>query len=160
MDRNRIVRWIAGLGAAALLAGCAPSITVQNNTAFPVRALITAGGMRQMVFTSPGQASYPEVQTGPFTATVIPDSEWLEHARATRAYLNSQLANADSLTGEQLLEVIRRLKDIAARIDQFERAAAGRSASAINCTGTVSDEQEGVVVIKTDAGGQIVLDCG
>ena len=54
---------------------------------------------------------------------MIPDAEWIEYARTTRKFLNDQLANADSLTGPQLLEVIRRLKNIAARIDQFQRAA-------------------------------------
>jgi len=157
---KRIGMLLGGLGAAILAAGCAPYITVKNNTAIPVRALISAGGMQQVVSPSPGEASYPEVASGPFTAVVIPDAEWLEYARATRSYLNSQLANAESLSGEQLLDVIRRLKDIAVRIEQFERAAANSSAGVGSCSGSVSSEQSGVVVIKSAPDGRIVLDCG
>ena len=155
---KRIALYFAGIGAAFLITACAPYITVQNNAAFPVRALIVSGGMSQIVSPSPGEASYPEVPTGPFRAVVIPDAEWIEYARATRAYLNQQLAQADNLTGPQLLEVIRRLKDVSTRIKQYESAAAGRTA--ISCSGSVGSEDSGVVVITSTPDGEIKLDCG
>ena len=99
MTRGRIELGLLVVATAVLVSGCAPYITVQNNAAFPVRALIVSGGMSQIVSPSPGEASYPEVPTGPFRAVVIPDAEWIEYARATRAYLNQQLAQADNLTG-------------------------------------------------------------
>jgi len=158
VTRRRIELGLLGAAAAILVSACAPYVTVQNNGAFPVRALIISGGVSQVVSPSPGEASYPEVPTGPFRAVVIPDAEWIEYARATREYLNQQLAHADSLTGPQLLEVIRRLKDVAARIKQYESAAAGRSA--IGCSGSVSSEDSGVVVITTTPAGEIQLNCG
>jgi len=54
--------------------------------------------------------------------------------------------------------VIRRLKDVSTRIKQYESAAAGRTA--ISCSGSVSSEDSGVVVITSTPGGEIQLDCG
>lgn len=156
---NRAARHCAAVAAGVLLAGCAPGIVIQNSTSFPVRAIIRAGGMSEVFSPSPGESSYAEVREGRYTATVIPDAEWIEYARATRQYLNDQLAHSDNLTGSQLLDVIRRLKDIATRMDQFERAAASSAVGSASCPGAVSSEADGSVVVTTTDDGRILIDC-
>jgi hypothetical protein len=87
---------------------------------------------------------------------VIPDAEWIEYAKLTRKVLNDQLANADKLTGPQLLDVIHRLKEIAAQMQQFEQAA-GSSAS---CGGRLTeDNSAGLVVVSTTDSGALVISC-
>ncbi len=150
------MKWIAMILAAALLAGCAPTITVTNQTTFPVRAIVTSKGTRNVLSPSPGESSTAEVNEGPYRVTVIPDAEWIEYAKLTRKVLNDQLANADKLTGPQLLDVIARLKDIAQRMAQYEQAA-GTSNS---CGGKITEESTGaLVIISQDAVGTLVVSC-
>ena len=159
LTMKRPTQFVLAIAAGLLMASCAPGIVIQNSTSFPVRAIIRAGGMTEVFSPSPGESSYAEVREGRYTATVIPDAEWIEYARATRRYLNEQLANSDSLTGPQLLDVIRRLKDIAAKMDQFERAAGSSAVGAASCSGAVSEEADGLVTVRTLEDGRIVIEC-
>lgn len=150
------LKWIAVILAAALLVGCAPTITVTNETSFPVRAIVASKGARNVLSPSPGESSFAEVTEGAYRVTVIPDAEWIEYAKLTRQVLNDQLANADKLTGPQLLDVIARLKDIATRMAQYEQAA-GTSSS---CGGNITEDNGGaLVVISVDAVGALVVSC-
>ena len=154
MKRNR---WLAaGVVAAVGIAGCAPVLTVQNDSPIPVRVMISASGNRQVLSPSPGQSSSAEVGEGAYSAYAIPDAEWIEYARLTRRFLNDQLADADRLTGEQLLEVIRRLKDIATRMQAYEGAAGSTGA----CNGTVSADEVGLIRVAVGADGKLQLTCG
>ena len=159
VDIKRAARYLAAIAVGVLLAGCAPGIVIQNSASFPVRAIIRAGGVSEVFSPSPGESSYAEVREGRYTATVIPDAEWIEYARATRQYLNDQLAHSDNLTGPQLLDVIRRLNDIATRMDQFERAAASSAVGSASCSGAVSSEANGLVTVTTNLDGRIFIDC-
>jgi len=151
------MRWrVAGIAAALAIAGCAPVLTVENTSTIPVRVVISAGGGRQVLSPSPGESSSAEIGEGAYAAYAIPDAEWIEYARLTRRYLNDQLANADSLTGPQLLDVIRRLKDIAARMQAYEGAADSTGA----CNGTVSAEKDGLIRVAVGADGKLRLTCG
>jgi hypothetical protein len=156
---KRITLCFAGIGAAILIAGCAPGIVIQNNAPFPVRAIVQAGGMTEVFSPSPGESSYAEVREGRYTATVIPDAEWIEYARATRQYLNDQLAHSDNLTDPQLLDVIRRLKDMSVRMEQFQQAAASSAVGSASCFGAVSTEADGSVVVTSTDDGRILIDC-
>ena len=70
--------------------------------------------------------------------------------------LNEQLANYDELTGPQLLDVIRRLKDIAARMQQYEQAAGSQA----RCVGNITqDSGGGVAVITVAPAGALVVSC-
>jgi hypothetical protein len=138
-----------------LLDSCSPTVTVQNRTSFVVRAVISNAGKSDVVSPSPGESSSVEVSEGAYGVSVIPDTEWVAYAQATRAYLNQQLANSDTLTGPQLLEVIRRLKDVASRIQQFEQTG-GKAAG---CRGSVSGDGGGVVDVSVGANGALVVSC-
>ena len=153
MNRNIL---LAGLiVGAVLLVGCAPSVVVENKTGFAVRVVVHSAGRSEVVSPSPGESSVAEVEEGPYLATAIPDADWIEWAKLTRKVLNDQLTNSDQLTGPQLLEVVRRLKDIAARMQQYESAGIGAS-----CSGAVSsDGGDGKVVISTAANGALVATC-
>jgi len=152
----RRVGWVAmGLILVVLLVGCAPVVTIQNNTQIPVRAFLSSGGRSEVLSPSPGESSSAEVTEGPYRVTVVPDLEWIDYAKATRSYLNERLADSDNLTGQQLLDVIRRLKDIAQRIQQFENAAGTGS----GCRGAVSSEGGGLVAVSTAADGSLVVSC-
>jgi hypothetical protein len=156
MNRLRSLALLGLIIAAGLIAGCAPTITVQNNTSFPVRAIVSAGKIRTVLSPSPGEHSTAEVGEGPYTVTVIPDAEWIEYAKLTRKVLNDQLANADKLTGPQLLDVIRRLKEIATRMQEFERAVGSRA----SCGGKISsDGGAAFVTISTSSSGALVATC-
>ncbi len=148
------IKWIAICLALVLLAGCAPMITVQNDTSFPVRAIVRSGKTTDVLSPSPGYSSTAEVTEGPYRVTVVPDAEWVEYAKTTRAYLNDQLAHADQLTGPQLLEVIRRLKEIATAMQQFEQAGVGAS-----CSGKITEEGGGLVTVTLGANGALVVVC-
>ena len=141
MNRNIL---LAGLiVGAVLLVGCAPSVVVENKTGFAVRVVVHSAGRSEVVSPSPGESSVAEVV------------DWIEWAKLTRKVLNDQLTNSDQLTGPQLLEVVRRLKDIAARMQQYESAGIGAS-----CSGAVSsDGGDGSVVISTAANGALVATC-
>ena len=152
---KRIMLVAVCMVAAGLLTGCAPAVVVQNNSGFPVRAIVSSGGRAEVLSPSPGESSVTEVSEGAYGVYVVPDDEWIEYAKDTRKYLNDRLANPDSLTGEQLLDVIRRLKAVAVRIKQFESAAGTGS----GCTGTVTGDGGGVVEISTAANGALVATC-
>lgn len=152
---NRHKHFLILIVAAILLASCGPSIVVENKTSIPVRVVVRAGGKSEVVSPSPGESSTVEANEGTYRATVIPDAEWIEYAKLTRKFLNDQLANSDKLTGAQLLEVIRRLKDVAQRMQQYEQAA-GSSAS---CGGSLSEDSTGLVVVSTASTGVLVISC-
>jgi hypothetical protein len=155
MKPRTLIRFLAGcLALAAMADSCAPLINVKNNATFEVRAVISNRGHSQVVSPSPGESSSAEAEQGPYTVTIIPDNDWLEHAKATRAFLNEQLANPDKLSGPQLLEVIRRLKDIAAKIKEFE--AAGLSTA---CSGKITQDGGGTVTVSAGADGKLVASC-
>jgi len=156
---KRIGLLLAGLCAAILTVGCAPGVVIQNNAPFPVRAILVVGGQSQVLSSSAGGSSYAEVGSGSYQATVIPDAEWIEYARGTRQYLNDQLANSEALTGEQLLDVIRRLSDIAVAMDRFERAARSSAVGAASCSGKVSSESNGSVTVTASEDGRVFIEC-
>lgn len=150
------MKWIAVILAAALLAACAPTVTVTNETSFPVRVIVMSKGIRNVLSPSPGESSIAVVSNGSYRVTVIPDEEWIEYAKLTRKILNEQLAHADQLTGPQMLDVIRRLKEIAIAMQQFEQAA-GKSAS---CGGVLSDENpDTLVIVLQDLTGALAVTC-
>ena len=97
---------IASTSAAAGIAGCAPVLTVQNNSSIPVRVVVRGSGNNQVLSPSPGESSSAEEGEGAYSAYAIPDAEWIEYARLTRRYLGDQLANADNLTGAQRLKIV------------------------------------------------------
>jgi hypothetical protein len=157
MNRLRLLALLGLIVAAGLIAGCGPTVTVGNQTGFPVRAIVASGGTRVVLSPSPGEHSTADVGEGPYTVTVIPDAEWIEYAKLTRKVLNDQLANADKLTGPQLLDVIRRLKEIAAKMQAYERAAGSGS----RCSGRVGGEgkEAAFVTVSQDAAGRLVVAC-
>ena len=130
-------------------------VTIMNNTKFPVRAIVSSGEHSEVLSPSPGEHSSTDVFEGPYRVSVVPGEEWIAYAKATRQYLNDQLANADKLIGPQLLNVIRRLKDIAERMKQYEDAAG----SGGSCVGTVGSDKDGIVEISTAPNGSIVVVC-
>lgn len=152
---KRLLLMVIGLSFAALSAGCAPMVVVENKTTIPVRAIVIASGQRNSVSPSPGESSSVEAPEGSYRVTVIPDAEWIEYAKLTRKYLNDQLANSDKLSGPQLLDVIRRLKDVAVRMQQFEGAAD----STASCSGRISEDKSAVVMISLAANGKLTVVC-
>ncbi|MBI3915271.1 MAG: hypothetical protein HY327_13925 [Chloroflexi bacterium] len=154
MNRNILFGLL--IVSALGLTGCAPSLIVQNRTSFAVRVIIAGSAGTEVVSPSPGESSVAEMAVGSYRVTVIPDAEWIEYAKLTRKVLNDQLANSDQLTGPQLLEVIRRLKDIAIRMQQFEQAAASQA----GCGGRISEDSgDGLVTISTASNGSLVASC-
>ena len=150
------MKFLAGLVALAALAdGCLPVVTVQNKTSFVVRAVVTNSGHSQVLSPSPGESSAAEVEEGPYRVTIIPDQEWLDHANATRQFLNDQLAHSDTLTGPQLLEVVRRLKEIAASIKAYENTAGNGAA----CAGQITQDGGGSVTVSAATDGTILVSC-
>lgn len=142
--------------AAIFLASCGPILTVENRTRFPVRVIVSGGGKIEVVSPSPGESSSVEMREGTYKATVIPDAEWIEYAKLTRKFLNDQLANSDKLTGPQLLDVIRRLKEVAVKMQQYEQAA-GSSAS---CGGRLTENNSaGLVMVSISDSGALTISC-
>jgi hypothetical protein len=156
MKPRRLLRFLAGfLALAAMADSCSPGVTVENKTEFQVRAVVSSGRRPSIVSPSPGESSFAEAQEGPYRVTVFPEKEWLDHAVATRKFLNDQLANADQLTGAQILEVSRRLASIALKIKQFEDASAKTSA----CSGRITEDGGGAVTVSTAADGTLRVVC-
>ena len=152
MLRLQIV--IVVLAGLLRLDGCSPTVTVQNSTRFAVRVVVSSGGQTEVLSPSPGESSAAEVSEGPYRVTAIPDAEWITWAQLTRKDLNEQLANSDKLSGPQLLNVIQRLKTIAARMQEYEKAGLGAS-----CGGTVTQDSGGVATVSLGADGKIVASC-
>ncbi|MEP7355689.1 MAG: hypothetical protein ABI847_00455 [Anaerolineales bacterium] len=147
MKARTLIRLVAGcLALAAMADSCGPTVTIENKTSFEISAIIGNKGTETVLSPSPGESSYAVVQQDAYVVTVIPKDEWLTHAKATRQFLNDQLANPDQLTGPQLLEVVKRLKDIALRMKAFEDAAKGGDAS---CVGILDDQHSAAVVTVT-----------
>ncbi len=154
MKRTHLL--VACLCLAVLLAACGPSITVTNNTGFGVRAVVTSAAGVDVISPTPGNSSTVDANEGTYNVTVINDQDWIAYAQTVRKLLNEQLANSDNLTGPQLLNVVQRLKDIAAKMQQFQ-AAAGKGAS---CSGNLSSEAGGVVTVAQAADGSLLVGCG
>lgn len=152
---KRFVPFALCIAAAVLVSGCGPSITVKNNTRFVVRAVVSQDKHREVVDPSPGESSTVDADEGLYRVSAVPDQEWIAYAKLTRKVLNDSLANADRLTGPQLLDVVQRLKDIAARIQQFESAAGSRSA----CSATITESGGGTVSITVGADGGLEATC-
>lgn len=49
------------LGLCLVMLGCAPTVTVNNNTSFPIRVQVQAGWSVQTVSPSPGESSFVQV---------------------------------------------------------------------------------------------------
>lgn len=137
-----------------LLAGCGPSITVENKTSFDIKVLVANNGRREVLSPSPGNSSSMDATEGTYIVTAVRSEEWLNYAKATRQYLNSQLANMDSLSGAQLLEVIQRLKDISRKMAEYENAKSGAF-----CSGSVTEERSAVATVSLGAGGALIAAC-
>src|SRR5262249_29604623 len=153
---NRFAPLALCIIAAVLVSGCGPTITVKNRSRFPMRAVVTQGKHREVVDPSPGESSTVDAEAGPYGVYAVPDKEWIDYAKLTRKVLNERLANADTLTGPQLLDVIQRLKDIAERIQQYERAAG----SGNGCSGNVGESDEShTVEINVGGNGRLVATC-
>jgi hypothetical protein len=146
---------VVALAAVVFLAGCGPTVTVNNKTGFPVRVFVDASQEHEVLSPSPGESSTAEVSEGAFRVTAIPDAEWIAYARDTRKYLNDRLANSENLSGPQLLDVIQRLKDVALRMHQFETAAVGSA----GCDGTVTNDSDASVLVSLGPSGALVLSC-
>jgi hypothetical protein len=132
-----------------------PTITVQNNTKFPVRVVVSSGGKSQSLSPSPGESSSADADEGPYRAYAVPDADWINYAKDVRKYLNDQLAHSDQLTGPQLLDVVRRLKDIAERMTQYEQAAG----SGTGCSGSMTSDHDGLVEVSTKSNGGLLVIC-
>jgi len=153
MSRLQII--IVVLAGLRCLAGCGPTLTVKNSTRIPVRAFIAAKDGNSSLSPSPGESSSAEVSEGAFAASAYPDAEWVNYARTTRKVLNDQLADAGKLSGPQLLDMIQRLKDIAARMQEFGKAAGVGASSA----GTVSSDHDASVTVSLGTDGKLVVSC-
>lgn len=144
------------LGVVVVLTlGCAPAITVNNQTTFPIRVMVRSGGTIQWVSPSPSESSFVEVGEGLFFATAIPDAEWTTYATAKRRYLNEQLANSQNLSGDKLLQVIQQLKEIAAQMQKFAEA----TDSTARCSGRVTDEATNTVTVTSGIDGKLRIAC-
>ena len=155
MDRGVLA--IVLLASAVLLAGCAPSIVVQNNTTIGVRAAVTSGGEVQVLSPLPGESAAAEVDEGSYTVGVIPDRDWVQYATLEREYLVNLLADPNTLTGPAGFDLIARLADITAKIEEYQKAASTGLNS--GCAGTVTSEKDGVATITSAADGKLVVSC-
>jgi hypothetical protein len=164
MKLRRVGRLLAGCVALAAMAdSCAPVVTIENNTDFTVRAIVTSGKVRQVLSPGPGESASAEAQEGPYTVYVIPDQDWLEWATAVRDNLSARLADPKGLTTAQIEDVITQLRDIRFKIEQYEAAAnaasdAGRSDQFSVCHGRIA-EDGGAVVEVTHSGGKVFASC-
>ncbi|MBI5349127.1 MAG: hypothetical protein HZB77_07390 [Chloroflexi bacterium] len=152
---NRQKLFLILIATAVLLVSCGPSIVVENKTSIPVRVIVRAGGKSEMVLLSRGESLSVEASEGVYRATAIPDETWIEYAKSMRKFFNDQLADSDKLTGAQLLDVIRSLKDIAQRMQQYEQAAS----STASCGGRLAEDSTGLVVVSTAGTGGLVISC-
>lgn len=139
---------------ALVVAGCGPTIVVANHTSIPVTVIVTSNGKSDVLSPSPGESSASDASEGGYSVVVLRDTDWIAYATATRKYLNDQLANSDSLTGAQLLEVVGRLKDIVSKIDSYRQAGANAG-----CSGAISNEGGGSVIVSQAADGPLVATC-
>jgi hypothetical protein len=155
MRRTTAGRAVMLAVAAVALTGCGPVITVVNKTTVPVRVVITSGGGSETFAPSPGESSFAEASEGKFTVTAIPDADWINYAKLTRQDLNEQLANSQNLSGPKLLDLVHRLKEIAARMDQMQKAAGTTG----GCSGTVTQDSSPTATVSIGASGQLVVAC-
>jgi hypothetical protein len=140
------------------LDSCGPTITVSNRTTIPVRVVVFNAGRSDTLSPSPGESSSTEAQDGAWVVTVIPDAEWIAYAQLVRNDLNQQIANSDRLTGPQLLDVVRRLKDIAARMQQYQQAA-GSSAKCGGLINSSAGSSTGFATVSVGANGALSVAC-
>ncbi len=136
------------------LAGCGPSITVENKTSFDVKVFVANNGHHEVLSPSPGNSSTMDATEGSYIVAAVRSEEWLNDAKATRQYLNGQLANMDSLSGAQLFEVVQRLKDIAKKMAEYESVKTGAS-----CSGRIAEDANGAATISLGPGGALVAAC-
>jgi hypothetical protein len=155
---RRILLVFIGL-AAVLLAACAPTITVSNNTAVPVRVMVMPpGGSRQVVSISANESIGVEyAEKGFYTAVVIKDQQWIEYTKQKRDYLTQRLQNPQNLSQEEVKEITQQLKEIQKQISAFESSPEPGSA----CSSKVDPEADtsGLVNISQGADGALLAVC-
>lgn len=151
--KSKLFLLAAVIGLA--LTACGPGITVSNSTRIPVRVVVVKKGGSDVLSASPGESSFTEAEEGTYRVTAVPDAEWITYAKATRQFLNDQLGNSDSLSGPQLLEVIRRLKEVASRMQEYDKAGNANA----GCAGYVSESQNGAATVALAANGALVVTC-
>lgn len=152
---RRISRGLGLIAIALVIAGCAPAVSIHNGTTFAIRVIVISGSTSEVFSPSPGEDSSGDVSEGHYHATAILDREWIAWATATRAYLNDRLAQPDSMTGAQLLDVVQRLKDIAAKMKAYEDAAGSLN----GCEGSVSSDANGQVTVTQAPDGSLRITC-
>jgi hypothetical protein len=155
MRRHRVARVVLLVAAALALAACGPTVSVTNKTTIPVRVVLVSADGSETFAPSPGESSYAEVSEGQFTVTAVPDADWTNYAKLTRQDLNDQLANSQNLSGAKLLDLVRRLKEIASRMDQMKKAAG----SAGSCSNTVTVDKNGAATVSIGADGKVAVRC-
>lgn len=159
-DRATMLRrakaFAAVVAAVVFMTGCGPTITVQNGTRYQVRAVVSNGGKQEVFSPSPGESSSVDAEQGSYSVYSVPDIEWIQYTKATRKFLDDQLAHPEKLTGPQLLNVVARLKNIAATLAEFERTEVSLGAA---CGGTVSQDASVVAVISVATDGTYVANC-
>jgi len=155
MNRATIRRIVVVFLTAVVLGGCAPTITVHNNTTIPVRVVITHSGGSETFAPSPGESSNGDLTEGTYRVVAIPDAAWVDYAKLTRQDLNQQIANSQNLSGQKLLDLVQRLKDIAKRMDEMQRAAGSTGA----CGGKVKEDSAAAAEISIGPSGQLVVAC-
>jgi hypothetical protein len=153
MKRPKLL--VACLLLGVLLAACAPVITIDNNTAIQVRAIVTTTDGDQAVSPSPGNSSSVDAGTGDYSVTVVVDRDWVTYAQTARKVLSEALADPSNLTEQQVLQITQRLKDIDQGLNQFITAASVGD----SCSGTLSQNGGGTVTVSTDANGQLAVTC-
>lgn len=155
MNRVRIGRTAVVVGAAIVLVGCGPTVTVRNETTIPIRAILMSNDGSETFAPTPGESSSAEASEGPYRVVAVPDADWVEYAKLTRKVLNEQLANSDNLSGPQLLDLVRRLKDVAAKMKQMEGAAGSTGA----CAGKLTQDSSALATVTVAADGRLVVSC-
>jgi hypothetical protein len=155
MRKATLARFAVALLAVLALAGCGPVVSVVNNTKVPVRVIVKTADGSETFEPTPGESSSAEVTPGTVTVTAVPDADWVNYAKLTRQDLNQQLANSQNLSGPKLLDLVRRLKEIAAKMDEMSKAA-GSSAS---CSSRVSEDSGLTATVSIGQSGALAVSC-
>jgi len=150
---KRMVWTLLLLTSAVVLAGCAPTVMISNNTDIDVRVLVYPGMGASLIYLHGGESTSLEASEGSYSVHVFSDESWIAEAKEYRRYLVEQLAEPGNLSGEGIMNVVSELQKITDRINQVQ------ASSGVRCRGRVGSEAGGLVEISASSDGTLAITC-
>jgi hypothetical protein len=138
------------VAVAFVVAACAPSVVIKNETTFGIVVVVSGGSPEktEAFRPSPGESSSFEFGGGQFAVVATLDADWVTSMSQIKGALNALIADFEAhqvnLNTDQVEQIFAKLRDIDATVQSYA-AVQGTSPSPrqASCNGSVTSNSEG-----------------